>query len=184
MIGAMGTWTTKLDKILTETLREGGTYAEAARRIGRASRGSFEPHPSTCLRRARALRAELSTRVDTSRIPPRRRAPIGERLRPPNVMIVALPLAFVDADLRGDVDGTLRDVLCALPPGWSWSALDPDAVRLDVLASARHQATLRGDVLEVLEDAPGSWPVVFFRRAHALRGRQLVLVAVAIVPRS
>lgn len=189
-------WTKRLDELLLSYAQRGKSYAEMAEAVRRATRGRFQPHPTTCYRRLgriasaeerRALEgkgklrpvADVSTRVDAEeeleRIPPRVRAPLRGGAPPP-VTVLALPAADVD---RAGLEQVLEELLCATPPGWTWRLLSPEESRGDALACARHQAALRGDTLELVEDLPGQHPVVLRRRpGEKVAGRLLVLVVV------
>lgn len=117
---------------------------------------------------------EASTRVDA--IPSRVRAPLAVRVAPPGVMVLSLPLEAVERHVDG-VDGVLRETLLAIPPGWTY-ARDPEA-RADAIACARHQATLRGDELVLLEDLYDvGAPVVAVGRRNGPPARILALAVV------
>jgi hypothetical protein len=166
------TWTPELDAILKRTIDKGGRYADAARAVRSATRGRFAPHATTCLRRLRALRPVVSTRVDTEEIPSRVRAPLALRSTLPVMQVLTLPLEVVEKrELRGAVD----DAMYAETPGSSWEIVEDGAG--DAYACARHRATLRGDDLVVLERDRASI-VVAVRGPLDRSARQLVMVVV------
>lgn len=163
----------------------------------RASRGRYTPTFVMIGKRLRALGYEeradgrwvrarrASTRVDetpatpsttSETIPTRTRAPLAVRVAPPNVNVIALPLAMTERHPDG-VEGLLRDLLCAIPPGWSWSVADFEETRADAIACARHQATLRGDAFEVVEVTPAQ-PAIVLVRSGDRPGRTFALVVV------
>lgn len=86
-----------------------------------------------------------------------------------------MPASISDQHTDG-VEGALRDVLCALPPGWAYS-FDFDAWR-DAVSSAQHQATLRGEELLLLDPgAAFTLPLVSIGKPGT-RGRLFTLAVV------
>jgi hypothetical protein len=170
------TWTAELDALLVKKIRvEGVRFADAARAIGEATDQAFHPHETTCIRRLRALEGRpprpVFTRVNTSKIRGRVRAPLAERAQLPTAMVLTLPLERVESL---GVDGAAREVLFATTPGWEWTIDEHGAS--DALACARHQATLTGAELVVLERAPEL--VVAIRMPGDQAGRVFALVVV------
>lgn len=126
-------------------------------------------------RRARGAKSVKGHRP-TDRIPGRVRTRPQGTLAPPNVIVLALPLSACDRHPHG-VAGVVRETISAIPPGWSHSI--DEAAGSDAVACARHQATLRGDDLLVIEPpAPTTFPVVALRRAGACSALMLTLVVV------
>lgn len=172
-------WTPQLDEVLLRTIYEDGRYTDAARAVAHETRGRFTPHASTCYRRvlkldeARAIE-HASTRVDA--IAPRRRAPVAERLPPPGVNVLALDSRACEKH-RDGAAGVVRELLCAVPPGWVWTIADFDETRSDAIACARHQARLRGDEFDVVEETPAQ-PALVLVRTPGAPSRLLVLIVV------
>jgi hypothetical protein len=161
--------------------------------VRRVTRGRYTPTADACVLRLVTLGyqrdpdrferwrrgAPASTRVDTPPIArpirSRTRAPLPERLAPPGATVLALPLPAVEAHRHG-FRGLAHDLLSCSVPGWLWT-LDLDAGR-DAIACARHQASLRDDAFEVLEEVPGEPPVVMVRMRGKERGNLFALVVV------
>lgn len=168
-------WTPALDEVLLRTIRETACgYVAAARAVALASRGEFEPHASTCYRRI--LKLDEMRELEQASIAPRVRAPLAERLAPPGVNVLAVDGRACEKH-RDGIAGVVRDLLCAVPPGWTWTLADFDETRSDAIACARHQARLRGDEFEVVEETPAQ-PALVLVRAGREPARMLVLVVV------
>lgn len=162
MIPTMKTWTPSADALLIKGAESGQSLREISLRLRKETRRDV--HPTTCMRRLRRLGYTRTPEgwalspVYSSRQGPkmRKKAPRSERLAPPGILILSVPIASSDEDVQ--------ELLRALPAGWLHDFADVEDTRADAIACARHQAMFRGETLTVLEDTPGQRAVVSIRR--------------------
>lgn len=120
-------WTAELDATLLTALDSGHTLVEAAELVRAAAEVARAPHPTTCLRRARLVRARRS------KIPTRVRRSFAGAGAP---SVVVLSIDVDSGSIRTEVDR----LLVATIPGWSWSIDESADARRDAVASARSRA--------------------------------------------
>lgn len=115
--------------------------------------------------------------MNTEMIQPRVRLPLGERRAPPDMAVISIPLAFAESV---GIAKALEQLLYATPPGWRWEPLHEPADASDAIACVKHQAGLRGDRVEVMEEGGAyNCPVVIIGRVEDRGpGRTVVLCMV------
>jgi len=171
MIGRMGRpgpWTAREDQLLLalHDSHDDLTIERCARVLARA--GNPSRSRQAVGRRLRELLAQRRA------LAPKPRPRTRREQAPPAVMVLAVPLN--DVERRGR--DAVADLLAAAVPGWSWWIDDGEEALDGALASARHQAAKRGELVVVL-DREMTWGVLV---AFAPRGtgphRRALLVAV------